>query len=71
MYRPNLSTFDHKNFGASKIDLPLDQHVVECFGALTVFNYIIIGKCQNTEKLMTIENLIRRKPKLKTRDEYK
>ena len=40
-----------------KTNSPVGQHVVECCGALTAFNYKIIDQCQDSEKLMTIEAL--------------
>ena len=56
-----------------KTDSPVGQHIVECCGALTAFNYKIIDECQESEKLMTIEaiHISRRKPQLNTRDESK
>ena len=56
-----------------KINSPVGQHVVECCGALTVFNYKIIDQCLDSKKLMTIDTLhiSRRKPQLNTREEYK
>ena len=56
-----------------KTDSLVGQHVVECCGALTAFNFKIIDQCQHSEKMMTIEDLhiSRHKPQLNTRDEYK
>ena len=56
-----------------KTDPPVGQHVVERCGVLSAFNDRLIDQCQDSEKLMNIEalHIIRCKPQLRTRDEYK
>ena len=56
-----------------KSDSPVGQHVAECCGQSEAFEWRLIDKSNNVEKLLTLEALqkSKRKPHLNKRGEYR
>ena len=56
-----------------KTDSPVEQVLSECCGSSRAFEWRVIDQCNDSLKLMTLEDIYiaQREPALNTRDEYR
>ena len=68
-----LDSFAVTNHEHQKADSPAGQHIIEYAGSSKVFDWLIIYKRSNAEKLTTVEAPLvwKRKLNLNSRDEYR